>query len=408
MSRLLCTGDLHLNRWPGLAPVDRLADQAQLLAEIADLADERRVDAVLLAGDVFHQPRPAPDVLRVFRDFVDEMTYGETSLVAITGNAGHDIENGDRPCALELFAHVMNGEFHVHRQPGLVELPRVTVATLPSVQVARLVAARNGGDRDEVNADAAELLVSTARSLRAQIPDGVRAVLLAHWSISGAVTPDGADVGLFREPVLPLAELEQLGFDAVIAGHIHKPQLLSTGRLVQDSNGSHVTDPVSRIFYVGSPMPLSHGEAKSKHGVWILDLAADTLEFVEINSRAFVTLDADIARPEFADPVVAADALFAETTRPGIDGAVVRFRIRATSDQWRRVDVPQLRATLAEAGASRITIEPDIVREDRARVEGVDEHLDELAALDLWITANEISEPTPLRERTARYLEAAL
>lgn len=404
MSRLLCTGDLHLNRWPGLAPVDRLADQAQLLAEIADLADEHRVDAVLLAGDVFHQPRPAPDVLRVFRDFVDEMTYAETPLVAITGNAGHDIENGDRPCALELFAHLVNGEFHVHRQPGLVALDGVTVATLPSVQVARLVAARNGGDRDQVNADAAELLVAAARALRAQIPDGTPAVLLAHWSISGAVTPDGADVGLFREPVLPLHDLEQLGFDAVIAGHIHKAQLLSTGRLVQNGNGSHVTDPASRVFYVGSPMPLSHGEAKSKHGVWILDLAADTLEFVELESRRFVTIDVDITGATETSGLAYVDVGYQANDLP--EGAIVRARIRATADQWRRVDVPAIRDGLARMGASRITIEPDIVREDRARVEGVDEHLDELAALDLWITASDVSDPAPLRERTARYLEA--
>jgi len=37
-----------------------LADQEAVLNAAADLAISERVDAVLVAGDVFHRPRPHP------------------------------------------------------------------------------------------------------------------------------------------------------------------------------------------------------------------------------------------------------------------------------------------------------------------------------------------------------------
>ena len=83
-------------------------------------------------------------------------------------------------------------------------------------------------------------------------------ILVGHWSISGASTPSGIPTDQFREPVIPLAELEQIGFDAVVFGHIHKPQTLQ----------GISSRP---IFYVGSPMALNFGETGSEHGAWLLD-----------------------------------------------------------------------------------------------------------------------------------------
>ncbi len=75
-----------------------------------------------------------------------------------------------------------------------------------------------------------------------------------------------------------------------------------------------------------------------------------------------------------------------------VTDAVIRIRVRATEDQWRRVDVAALNGYLAEAGAHRWTIVPDIVRTERARVEGVDESLAPADAVTLWLESQELDE----------------
>jgi exonuclease SbcD len=383
---MLCTGDLHRHEWAGYQPVDRLADQEAVLDQIVEVARERAVDALLLAGDIFHRPHPTPRVLDTFRRFCRRLGVQGIDTVAICGNASHDITNATDYAALELFDDLID----VRRVPGIWNGRGVAVACLPSVPVSTLVAARDGGDRDEVNQDAALLLVEAARELRAQIPDGTQAVLLAHWSVSGAAFPNGLPVDAAREPVLPLAELEQLGFDAVVLGHIHKPQPLGT--LAPD-------DEVMPIFYTGSPLPLDFGETGFNHGVWLLDDAHGYMqtEFVPLDSRAFITLD-------YAAETIADDPMPAFP-----DGAIVRVRYAATEEQARRIDNAAIKRALVDAGAARVTVQPEIVRDDRARVQGLDEALSELEAVDLYVTSQQLDDAPAekLRELTSTYLEVA-
>jgi DNA repair exonuclease SbcCD nuclease subunit len=89
-------------------------------------------------------------------------------------------------------------------------------------------------------------------------------VLLLHWSISGASLPTGLSVDQLHEPVLEWAELDALGFDLIIASHIHVPQRLDDPKLGDATMG----------IYTGSPQPLSHGEGHYQHGVWLAEIAA--------------------------------------------------------------------------------------------------------------------------------------
>src|SRR5205814_1684568 len=145
---------------------------------------------------------------------------------------------------LAIFNHIDG--IRVSSTPELVELAGVTVATLPWVHPGRLIAA-HGRDvsRDETNSVVAELLLEAARGLRAQINGDAPAILLLHWSISGSSLPTGLPVDQLREPVIPHDELLALGFDAIIAGHIHLRQTIG-----------HPLDQVRPAFYVGSPLPL--------------------------------------------------------------------------------------------------------------------------------------------------------
>jgi exonuclease SbcD len=387
--RALCTGDWHIGAGMDYA-ADRLADQRQTIEKIVDLAIDHDVDAVLLAGDLWHRPRPTPTELLTVWEPLHRL-HGELDcdIVAINGN--HCVEAADGPVALDLFADFVD----VYRQPGIWQGPGAAVACLPWSPVSRLVAARGSGDRDDLHLEAAELLLATARGLRAQIPAGQPAVLMGHWSVSGARTPTGVLTDTFREVVLELADLEAIGFDAVVLGHIHLPEVI---------NGPF--DGGNPALYVGSPAPVDFGESDSPHGCWLLEVGEGETRttFLPVSSRPFVTIDADGIAITGPSPEM---GLFSDEDE--VADAVVRVRYTATEEQARHIDQGLIRRQLYDAGAHRVfAIQPTILRADRARVAGVDEELAPLSALDLWLEAEALDgwERDSLRLLTSRYLEA--
>lgn len=378
MSRLLLFGDTHIGAGAeyGRNPGDRLADEEQVLDRIVDLALEHSVDGVLHAGDMWHRRRPTPaEYLAVTRPLGRLQRELGCDVLAISGN--HCVEHPDLPIAAEL----LTGMLDVRREPGLWHGPGVTVACLPWTPVSRLVAQRNGGDRDGLAGEAAQMLLTIARDLHAKSVDGYT-VLLTHWSISGGHTPTGAITDEFREVVIPLDEIEGLGFDAVIAGHIHLPAIIGDARLGMGVVGQPV-------LYVGSPFPIDFGEASSLHGVWLLDTeAAEPATFLPVDSRPFVTLDYDLASPVDMELLAPTGTVIGRTMDGIVDDAVVRVRYSGTEEQARRVDHSAVTAALLDAGAHKVyAIQPTILRQNRVRVEGLDEDLGPMQAVGMWTAA---------------------
>lgn len=390
--KLLCTGDLHLGAGSdyGREPGERLAEQRNVWETIAALAIEEDVDALLFAGDAWERRRPTPGELLAFKAGIDMLRDHDIQIVAIAGN--HDVEAMERPTAYELFPDT-DALFVYLSAPTVVRTfgangGEVNVAGLPWTPVSRLVAANGGGDRDDLNDRAAELLLAAARDLRGSITNDLPSILLLHWAVSGACIPSGIPTDQLREPVIPLGELQEIGFDAIVMGHIHSQQLIAT----------NPREPEIPVFYVGSPMPLNFGEARDEHGVWILNTETWVPEFVPVESRPLVTLDLDGAQMFTLDGTA---------WQSQIDGAIVKARYKATADEARRIDHAKIRDALYEAGTHKVfSIEPTIEREQRARVADVADAIGEATALDMWISANEIAAPLHrgLRERNQRYL----
>ena len=428
MTKLLATGDLHIGAGPeyGRTPGDRLRDQEQVWTSILELAVDEAVDGVLFAGDAFEGPTPTSEHYDAFLRPIQRVLQGRIPLLAVSGNGKHDSAMRSTN-ALAVFDGL---GLRVSSTPDVYKFAGCAVATLPWVHPGRLIAQRGGGDRDEIHADVAQLLLDiAAQGLEdcARVAPGAPTILLGHWSVSGASLPNGLPVDQLREPVIALPDLEALGFDAIVAGHIHRPQLLET----------RVGSAPGPIFYVGSPMPLNHCEASTDHGVWILDLpggasssvrapstpvdgqsngspagdagSTPAPRFIPIDSPRFVTLDYDFVDDERTLEQLA-DGWHEELAgMPNIDDAIVRVRYRVKSDDARKIDVAAVRRLLFDAGAAVVKVQPDIVRADRARVEGVDESLGELDALDLYIDANAIETGLAdrMRARTRDYIEAA-
>jgi hypothetical protein len=215
MTRLLATGDLHLGAGL-LYGDDRIADQARVLAQIAAIAKSNDVDAVLVAGDVFHRAaaarRRAPHLPRVHRRphrarhprHRDHRQQGPRHRQRRRAVRARALRRRHRPRP---------------RLPDVDTIGGVAVACLPNVPVDRLVALRGGRD-DDVNAEAVALLDPDGRRASRADPRGDAGGAARPLVGDGGVPAERAAVRVAdTEPVLPLDALEGQGWDAVVLGH---------------------------------------------------------------------------------------------------------------------------------------------------------------------------------------------
>ncbi len=381
--RLLSLGDNQL----GVATVT-LESQERVWDQIVTIAIENGADGVLHGGDLFEHATPTADVVAVFRRPLARLRDAGIPMLLIRGNHDGAVKPVD---AIDVF-HEYPG-LRVSQRPELIRFAGAQIVTLPWVHSGRLVAAANGGDRDAIHQHAMALLLQAARDLYAEASGDLPTVLLAHWSISGASLPTGLPVDQLREPVIEWADLDAIGFDAVVAAHIHKAQRLDDPALGDTTPG----------VYVGSPQPLSHGEGGYEHGVWLLDVEPGNvgLEFLPIESPQFLTFDQEYHH-------FGPDDWNASRIHGVGQGDVVRVRYTATREQDATIDKDQIRRELLAAGASRVTVEPTITREVRARDERMTQELSDLDALAIYCEAQDLESDLSfhMRSRLNQWISA--
>ncbi len=85
--KILHTADWHLGK--KLEQFSRLPEQVEVMQEIVDIANNEKVDAVIIAGDLFDNFNPSNEAVELFYKTLKQLTNnGERLVVAIAGN--HD------------------------------------------------------------------------------------------------------------------------------------------------------------------------------------------------------------------------------------------------------------------------------------------------------------------------------
>ncbi|HXJ62762.1 MAG TPA: metallophosphoesterase, partial [Actinomycetota bacterium] len=327
-----CVGDIHLGAGVAAYGPERLHDQEKVLNQALDLFEEQGCELVLIAGDTWDGPLVPPEQYVAFSRTI---SHRHLTYLMIPGNGRHDLATREVN-ALRVYEESYSPKMLTIRcEPDVIEYRLdndIRVGCLPWAPINRYIATRNGASRDAVHAEVAELLLTIAKDLHAKGAN----ILLGHWALSGTSLPSGLPVDLANEPILDTEALADIGFDAIVMGHIHKPQTFADGA----------------GFYVGSPLPLNHGEAGYEHGVWIFD-TEDGPQFHPLESRRFITVDWDEDEAK---------------TAPDFTDAIVRIKATWTEEAARRVNVSQWRQGFLDAGAWRVSIEPTIVREQQTRI----------------------------------------
>ncbi len=261
--RLLHTSDWHLGR--SLHRADLRDAQQAFVDHLVTTAVEERVDAVLVAGDVYDRSVPSLDAVELCNQALTRLRETGAEIVVISGN--HDSAR-----RLGFGADLMRrGGVHLrtHLSTEPVLIGDMPVHALPFLDPPQLV-------------DAVQAVAAVAPPY---------AVVMAHGWVAGGETSDSErDITVGGIGAVGAGLFD--GFAYAALGHLHGPQTLRDG-----------------LRYSGSPLAYSFSEARHTKGSWLVEVGTTGLGVVEFVPapvpRRLSTLRGELATL-LTDPALAA------------------------------------------------------------------------------------------------------
>lgn len=285
---ILHTSDWHIGK--RLMDRERLPEQIAALDEIVRICDERDVDLVLVAGDVFDTYMPSADAEEVFFRAVKRIAGEKRAVVIVSGNHDDGVRlAASAPLAAEEGIYLFGGGYDVVPAGGERAVKAVAsgegyvvianargeqvyINALPYPNEARLKEEKT----DESYADKLRRwIVRGEAGFSGNMPH----ILLSHLFVAGGkVSESERDIDLGGARAVPVSLFS--AFDYVALGHLHKPQKLG-----------------ENVRYSGSLLQYSFDEFEKKQ-VILLHTQEKSLEIEEIplsSGRKLVRLEEENA-----------------------------------------------------------------------------------------------------------------
>lgn len=256
--RVLHTSDWHLGR--NFHGHSLMAEQRAFVEWLLELVDERAVDAVVVAGDVYDRAVPPVDAVALW-EFALTSLSRRCPVVVTSGNH-------DSPTRLG-FARALLDRSGIHLRTSIAAIAdpvHVTGRDGTEAFLYGIPYLEPDLHRGDLSAERSHesVLDAAMRIVRADVaPRGdARSIVIAHAFVTGAGTPSSVSDserdlrvgGIGDAPAHVFA-----GVDYVALGHLHGAQ--------------EVRGP-SALHYSGSPLPFSFSEEKHVKSVTIVDLPA--------------------------------------------------------------------------------------------------------------------------------------
>jgi DNA repair protein SbcD/Mre11 len=270
--RFLHTSDWHLGR--SLHRADLRDAQAAFLGHLVETARAERVDAVLVAGDVYDRAVPPVDAVALCEQALVRLRATGARVILISGNHDSARRLGFSSALIDAAG------VHLRTRPSALADPvvlddehgPVAVYGIPYLEPA--VGLPEAGDCDApieaTDSEAAADDSPPARSHTAVLGRAVarirsdatrramnRTVVMAHaWVAGGAGSDSERDISVGGVGQVPVSLFD--GFSYVALGHLHGQQTLA-----------------DHMRYSGSPLPYSFSEAAHKKGSWLVEVGVD-------------------------------------------------------------------------------------------------------------------------------------
>ena len=250
MSIIAHVADTHiastgrLGRDPATGLDRDMLERANALHWCATDARYHMADCLVIAGDLFHTPKPTPTEWQLTFEALNEWTLGAAQLPVHILVGNHDLAK--QPAEISAPRMMAAKCVHVHELPGIGAQDGFDLATFPYPNKQVLLS-----KRPDLGALQAEQAMSIAvmdvlRNLAAQRRPGVPLILAAHLPLGLARLSSEREMDPFGMDwsVNPF-DLEGL-FDLALLGHYHIPQW-----------------PTETVCYAGSPMEFTFGDEQT-------------------------------------------------------------------------------------------------------------------------------------------------
>ena len=286
--RILHTGDWHIGQ--SLSGFDRAHEFRAVLAQLVEIIDEREIDTVVVAGDVFDTQNPSGEAQRLLYEALVAMAKVRPGLQIVLTAGNHDAAGRlEAPRGLleaigtRVVGNVrradsrIDGRLDVRRHLLPLHMPgkphdiaaHVLAVSYPT---PACLPTRAGGASiaDATGALYAELMEG-ARGLLGASLGGLPMVVTGHLHVAGGLAREGPSerrILVGGEHAVP-PDVFPTDATYVALGHLHRAQCI--GR--------------PTVRYCGSLLPLSATELGYRHSVTLVTLAGlaePTIERIEL------------------------------------------------------------------------------------------------------------------------------
>lgn len=248
--RIMHLADLHLGRT--ILEQSLIEDQRYILNKIIKEVRDRKVDLVLIAGDIYDKSIPSVEAVNLFSSFLTKLYKNSVKVCFISGN--HDSK--DRlSFGNSLF--VDNGVFIEGIFDGKLrcvsfddEYGKVNIYMLPFVKPIDVKKYYPDNNIDSYD-DAVRCIIKNTKINKRE-----RNIIMIHQFVTGS----NIEIERSESEVISLGGIDNVDvnifkdFDYVAMGHIHGPQ-----KLIKDT-----------VRYAGSPLKYSFSEVNQKKSIPII------------------------------------------------------------------------------------------------------------------------------------------
>ncbi|MBS5216792.1 MAG: AAA family ATPase, partial [Sutterella wadsworthensis] len=394
MIRILHTADIHLGDLNGPTKDGKNLRRLDTLACKDAIVQQARAEGPhvsIIAGDLFNRSRvwadtALEDVNDAVSRFIRPLCQASDAVVLLFGT-----ENHDNPLAFETLTEITKDEknLHIYTKPtvesiGTSEGP-VQIMAVPGFDKGRLRLFCPGADKEAENRNATALINDVVIGLATQLDHSKPAVMVAHYTVSGAEADNGSTFLAGQDVVILPATIDAAGVDLACFGHIHRPQRLTSN---------------TPAYYCGSPNQLNFNDEATEHGFYIHELPAAPVHIPGNVPPVPSVVSRFVNTPErrhytycMGADDVAAFIQVGELTSitASFTGAIVRVRYCCNAEQEKAFNRAELQKRLMAAGAFHVAeILPEEIEELDAR-DPLTEHDGPAETLARWMEVNEIT-----------------
>jgi len=338
----------------------RLHDFLDTLDEAVTRAIDERVDAVVVAGDVYKSRDPSPTHQREFARRILQLTRANIEVVLVPGNHDTPMAAG-RATSLDIFRTL--------ELPGVTVMRRITATRISTrggpLQVVSLPWLSRGvfmADDARKNLPLADLLDDMVRIIDQELQEvcgsldpSIPAVMVGHAHVFGARVGAERLLTLGNDPMLNVSTLDLPNVGYYALGHIHKHQAVMTGQ--------------RPVVYAGSINRVDFSEEEEKKGFVLVELQAGKSEWemVPVKARPFLTIRSAPVSDTPTDEVVKTIL----RAGPKVENAIVRMQVSGPRSRLLAVDEREVRRQLASAHHV-LPLQREYTDDARVRIAGED------------------------------------